>query len=176
LMDSLHLSGNEVEWLLFKINQELQQARFATPAMVEALTTALAVALVRHFGLERVEAQRRAGGLAPWRVRLIRERVYADHPAPSLSELAELCGVSVRHLSRAFKAETGRTIVKFVEEAMVERAREMLSTDDLPIGQIARNLGFSSSANFACAFRRATGMRPSEVGRRGRSTPRRPGS
>lgn len=131
LSDGLQLSGHDIEWVLLKIHQELRQEGFAAHAMVEALATALAVALIRHFRLEGNEAQRRSGGLALWRMRLIRERVCADQPAPGLTELAELCGMSVRHLSRAFKAETGRTIVKFVEEATVERAREMLRAADL---------------------------------------------
>jgi AraC family transcriptional regulator len=75
--------------------------------------------------------------------------------------------MSVRHLSRAFKAETGTTLAKYVEEAMVERARLMLRDCDASIAEIAQSLGFSSAGSFAYAFRRATGLRPSDIeGRR----------
>jgi AraC family transcriptional regulator len=104
-------------------------------------------------------------------MRRLRERVHSDLPAPSLTELAELCGMTVRHLSRAFKAETGQTLGKYVEAAMVDRARSLLAETDASVGEVASALGFASSTSFAFAFRRATGLRPSEVeGRR----PRRP--
>lgn len=168
LAEGLHLSGPEIEWLLLKIHSELRQAGFAAQVVVESLANTLAVALIRRFGMERSgNPSPRMGGLAPWRMRLIRERVFADQPAPDLTELAELCGMSVRHLSRAFKSETGSTIAKFVEQATIERARNLLTGTDKPIAEIARTLGFSSSANFAYAFRRATGLRPSDLeGRR----------
>jgi AraC family transcriptional regulator len=167
LAQALHLNSPEIEWLLMKIYRELRHGGFATGFMVESLANALAVALIRQFGLEREAALRTAGGLAPWRLRLIRERVQADQPAPALTELAELCGMTVRHLGRAFKAETGQTLGKYVEQAMIERAHVLLAESRAPIGDIARDLGFSSSTSFAYAFRRATGLRPSDVeGRR----------
>jgi AraC family transcriptional regulator len=170
LAEGLHLSGPEIEWLLLKIYSEMRQAGFGANVVVESLSNTLAVALIRRFGMERSgERALSVGGLAPWRMRLIRERVYADQPAPDLTELADLCGMSVRHLSRAFKAETGGTIAKFVEQAMIDRARTLLTDGDMSVSEIARALGFSSSANFAYAFRRATGLRPSDLEGRRRS-------
>jgi AraC family transcriptional regulator len=169
LREALHINSPEIEWLLLKIYREMRQAGFASEMMVEAFANALAVELVRRFRLHREEPQIRIGGLAPWRMRRLRERVHADLPAPSLTELAELCGMTVRHLSRAFKAETGQTLGKYVEAAMVERARSLLSETDASVGEVASALGFASSTSFAFAFRRATGLRPSEVeGRRPR--------
>jgi len=168
LAEGLHLNSPEIEWLLLKIYRELRHGGFASEIMVESLANALCVALIRQFGLERSEARRSVGGLAPWRMRLIRERVHADQPAPGLTELADLCGMTVRHLSRAFKAETGQTIGKFVEEATIERGRTMLSHSAASVSEIAHALGFASSTSFAYAFRRATGLRPSDVERQRR--------
>jgi AraC family transcriptional regulator len=167
LREGLHLTGPEIEWLLLKMHRELREAGFAANVVIESLANTLAVALIRRFGMERSGPRHNIGGLAPWRMRLIRERVQADKPVCGLQELADLCGMSVRHLSRAFKAETGTTLAKYVEEAMVERARLMLRDSDAPIAEIAQALGFSSAGSFAYAFRRATGLRPSDIeGRR----------
>lgn len=172
LAEGLHLSNPEIEWLLLKIYREVRQGDFGVEVMVESLANALAVALIRQFGLDKDDVRRSTGGLAPWRMRLIRERIQADQPAPGLTELADLCGMTVRHLSRAFKRETGQTIGKFVEQATIERARLMLVESAEPVGEIARRLGFASATSFAYAFRRATGLRPSEVeGRRRRRAP-----
>lgn len=174
LAEGLRLNNPEIEWLLLRIYRELKESAFAGAAMVETLANALSIALIRQFGLDRETARRAAGGLPAWRLRRIRERVQANEPAPSLSELAELCDMSVRHLCRAFKAETGQTVAKFIEQTMVERAFDLLAGADMPIAEVARTLGFSNAANFAHAFRRATGFRPSEVEGRRRSAVRRP--
>jgi AraC family transcriptional regulator len=98
-------------------------------------------------------------------MRLLRERIAADAPAPRVAELAELCALTPRQLSRTFKAETGRTIGSLVDETTVERAQGLLATTDLPIGAIAARLGFASIDTFAQSFRRITGLLPSQFRR-----------
>jgi AraC family transcriptional regulator len=132
LAAALHLNSPEVEWFLWKLHEEMQRPAFAQELMVESLCDGLAVALVRGLRLHRDEPSIRTGGLAPWRMRLIRERVFSDQPTAQLTELADLCGMSVRHLTRAFKADTGMTIATFVAHAMVDRARLLLSNSVSP--------------------------------------------
>jgi AraC family transcriptional regulator len=163
----LDAGGAEVEWLLNRIYRELRHSRFAREVAIEGYAGALCVELARR--LQPVEADGAAphkGGLAPWRMQILRERVRADAPAPRLEELAGLCGMTVRQLSRGFKAETGTTLGRFVDEATAERAVRLLTTTDRSIREIAGELGFASSASFAYAFRRTTGALPSQVRRR----------
>jgi AraC family transcriptional regulator len=166
--ETAQVDSPELEWLLLKISRELAHAGFGAGVVVESLVHAVGVELIRRFHLADAEAPRlRKGGLAPWRMRRLRDRIYADEPAPSLDELAGLCGMTVRQLARAFKVETGQTVGKFVEAAMLERARALLADTGLSIADIARALGFAHPASFSYAFRRATGLNPSEVeGRR----------
>jgi AraC family transcriptional regulator len=77
--------------------------------------------------------------------------------------LADLCGLTERQLSRAFKAETGMTIGRFVDEVTMERAHRLLTTTSLSIGGIAQELGFASADSFARSFRRLTGSPPSKI-------------
>jgi AraC family transcriptional regulator len=166
LAAALHLNSPEVEWFLWKLHEEMQRPAFAQEFMVQSLCDGLAVALVRALGLHRDEPSNRAGGLAPWRMRLIRERVFADQPTAQLNELADLCRMSVRHLTRAFKATTDTTIATFVAHVMVDRARLLLGNSNDSISEIAGQLGFSSASSFTCAFRRATGLLPADFRRR----------
>jgi AraC family transcriptional regulator len=175
--ETARVDSPELEWLLLKIYRELMHRSFGSEVVVESLANAACVELIRCFRLGEAEEPRAwKGGLAPWRMRRLRERVYAEAPTPSVADLAELCGMTVRQLARAFKAETGQTVGKFVEAAKLERARALLIDTDLSIAEIATALGFSHPASFAYAFRRATGVNPSEVegrrisrGRRARS-------
>jgi len=47
-------------------------------------------------------------------------------------------------------------------------ARQLLRDTDMQVQQVAESLGFSSAANFATAFRRWTGVTPSEFRRSAR--------
>jgi AraC family transcriptional regulator len=161
LDDCAHVGGTEIEWLLRRMYREVQEPDFATLEVLETLAKQVAIEIVRKFKLRSSE-NTRVCGMAPWRMRLIRERLSSDAPLPDLEEVAALCDVTVRHLNRAFRNETGQTLGRYIESVMVERAKALLQAR-VPVGQVAKTLGYSHSGAFASAFRRATGVRPSEV-------------
>lgn len=156
-----------IELLLNRIYEELCEERFASEFAVKTYIRALCLELARCFRpTEADKGTFHIGGLPPRRMRLLRERIYADAPAPRLPDLAELCGMTVRQLSRAFKTETNESLGKFVDRATMERARTLLVRTDRPVAEIAGALGYATSASFAYAFRRSTGMLPSEFRKR----------
>lgn len=158
-----------IELLLNRVYEELWGGEFAAELAIDSYANALCIQLARCFLASKDgRADSHKGGLAPWRMRLLRERIHADAPAPCLSELADLCGITVRQVSRAFKAETGKTLGKYIGEVIVERAIRLLAESDCPITEIAVGLGFATSASFTHSFCRLTGLRPSELRRRGR--------
>jgi AraC family transcriptional regulator len=158
----LHLRGGEIEWLLRRMYREVREPDFATPQMIETFAKQLAVEIIRKFKLRRAGAIRHVGGLAPWRMRLVDERLHRAGPLPDLGDLANLCDMTVRHLSRAFRAQTGQTIGKHIEAVMVQRANALLG-QGVAVGEVAAALGYSTSGSFSAAFRRATGVLPSQV-------------
>lgn len=105
---------------------------------------------------------KRTGGLAPWRMRLIEERLVGNMPPPRLDELAEICGLSRRHLMRAFREETGQNLGAYVAAAALSRARDRLCQTRWSVSEIAAEAGFCSGSSFATAFRRASGFTPAE--------------
>ena len=150
-----------IELLLNRIHDELREENFAAEAALEAYAQALRVELARCLRTADEGAPAlRKGGLAPWRRRLLDKRIHADLPAPRLPELADLCGMTVRQLSRAFKEETGKTLGGHVDEVTMARAKMLLTEGDLPIAEIAASLGFATPASFAQAFRRSAGICP----------------
>lgn len=154
-------SHSGIEWLMNRMLAELMQQRTGWEVAIDAYASALCVELARN--LREVTAQRThtyTGGLAPWRMNIIAKRVAEDKPAPTLDELAELCAMTVRHLGRAFKEETGQTLGSFIRAATMERASRLLQEGNTSITQIATVLGFSSTASFHQAFKRETGETP----------------
>ncbi|GAA1853490.1 helix-turn-helix domain-containing protein [Microlunatus capsulatus] len=61
-------------------------------------------------------------------------------PLP-VGELAALAGVSPAHLTRLFRAATGRTVVGYVRHRRGVRAEHLLRRTTLPVATIARSVG-----------------------------------
>ncbi|MFF8772067.1 GlxA family transcriptional regulator [Kitasatospora sp. NPDC015120] len=77
------------------------------------------------------------------------------------SALAELAGVSGRHLARLFLGHTGRTPAQFVRLARAEAASQLLVSTTLPMAAIARRCGFSSAETMRQVFLDHYGTTPS---------------
>lgn len=74
--------------------------------------------------------------------------------------LAENVGLDYAHLSHLFSSTENLTIEKFWILQRVERAKELLSYDEMPISDIARQLGYSSVAYLTNQFKQITGLTP----------------
>jgi DNA-binding response OmpR family regulator len=92
----------------------------------------------------------------------------SDHlsDAPSQKHLARLIGVNEKRLTNAFRTLLGKTIHDYLRDQRMERARTLLQDCSLTVAEIADQLGFSSPANFASAFRRQLGCSPVAFRRR----------
>lgn len=80
----------------------------------------------------------------------------------TIDELAKVVGVSGGHLSECFSRELGMSIHRYQTEVRIEHACQILSQTDTPVTDLGGKLGFSSSQHFATAFKKTTGMSPSE--------------
>ncbi|MGY3912783.1 AraC family transcriptional regulator [Aeromonas piscicola] len=82
---------------------------------------------------------------------------------PSLDEVAAAAAISTFHFHRIFKTMVGETIAGFTRRLRMERAaRRLLASHQSDITTLALAAGFSSSQNFAKAFRLHFAMSPSE--------------
>lgn len=82
--------------------------------------------------------------------------------ALNLSTLAEVAGVSQRHLSRLFHAELGMSPAAYVELTRIDIARRLLEDSTSPIKTIAYAAGFGSTATLRRAFLRRIDVTPQE--------------
>jgi transcriptional regulator GlxA family with amidase domain len=79
-----------------------------------------------------------------------------------LSRLAEECGLSTRHFARAFRQSTGIPPHRWLLRYRVQRAKDMLRTQALPLADVALRCGFADQSHFTRVFSRQTGMSPGE--------------
>ena len=82
--------------------------------------------------------------------------------APTVEELAGLVGTHEKRLSRAFRDNLGQTVGEYVRHTRLKTAQRFLLDTSMSISDIAEEIGFSTAANFATAFRDRFGMTPSE--------------
>jgi RpiB/LacA/LacB family sugar-phosphate isomerase len=101
------------------------------------------------------------GGLPPRRLQRvfdhIRENVARDL---SVSELAQVVGMSQYYFSKLFKMSTGTTPHQYVMRQRVERAQEHLRATRTALAEIATLVGFETQSHFTSVFRRLVGATP----------------
>jgi AraC family transcriptional regulator len=159
LRNCVHLQGNTVIDLMIRMGRETREPGIASEVILEGLGLTLLGETARLLhGLRNGRVYK--GGLATWRLKLIEERIRDEGSQSTIAELATLCGMSPRHLIRAFRQQTGQTIGSFVQQITIERARKLLAETDDSIKVVAAKVGFSSAAAFATAFRRSCGVSP----------------
>lgn len=155
----LNVSSPAISHALLQLANEARQPGFASDMLIQAYGAELVVHLHRYF--EGVVEAPVSGGLAPWRLKLIDERLADDPATPTLDELASLCNQSVRHLSRSFRVSCGMSLGDYVAQHRLEQAKRALRHGN-SIKAIANMAGFRSPSSFCQAFRKATGMTPGQ--------------
>ncbi len=157
LASTLNIGSARVRALLLRIADEVRHPGLVWPRLMEHISGELAIEIGRYC-LEQSE-QPVTGGLAGWRLRLIDERLSADLTPPGLAELARICGLSIRQLTRGFRVSRGCSIGDYLEQRRMEDAKRMLMHGQ-SVKSVAFALGFASASSFTFAFRRAVGNSP----------------
>jgi len=90
------------------------------------------------------------------------EQYVRDHftTLVTLREAAEQAGIGYDHLRHVVKALRGRSLVRYLTEVRIERAKTLLVHSQLPLKQIATLCGFRDEYYFSAVFRRIAGMPP----------------
>jgi transcriptional regulator GlxA family with amidase domain len=91
------------------------------------------------------------------------------HTPLSVEQLAEAAHLSPRQFSRAFRAETGQSPAKAVENLRVEAARVMMEQSRHPVDVVASETGFGDHERMRRAFLRAFGQPPQVIRRNARA-------
>ncbi|MFD5466779.1 GlxA family transcriptional regulator [Kitasatospora sp. NPDC127059] len=82
------------------------------------------------------------------------------HRRLTLADIAGHAALSIRSLNRRFRAQTGTTPLQWLLRARVDRARELLETTELSVGQIADRTGLGTPATLRHHFHRLVGTSP----------------
>jgi len=81
---------------------------------------------------------------------------------PSVQNICSELQLSQRYLSDLMKSLTGLNTQQYIQNAMIEKAKEKLSTTELSVSEIAYELGFEHSQSFSKLFKAKTDVSPLE--------------
>jgi AraC family transcriptional regulator len=155
---------SQIEHVAWALMDEAQSGYRSGSLYLDCLATALAVQLLRnHSSLTTLRPCRRYG-MAFWKLRqvqcYIEENLRCDL---SLDMIAEVAGMSTSHLKSTFRMATGMPVHRYVIRRRVERAALLLRNGELPISQIAVEVGFAHQSHLAMHMKRLTGLSPRQA-------------
>ena len=79
---------------------------------------------------------------------------------PSLQELSEDIGLSLKKLKEGFKQVYGDSVYSFLFDYKMESARKLLNSGDYNVNEVGLKLGYSTSSHFIAAFKKKFGTTP----------------
>jgi AraC family transcriptional regulator len=139
-----------------RLYEEFQTNDPVTPLAIEGLMLELLAETCRECG--RSDDSRAPRWLSQVRD-LLKEQCTASL---SLVQIASSVNVHPTHLCRAFRQHYKCTPGDFVRQLRIERARHYLAESDTPLAEIALRVGYSDQSHFTTAFKRLTGLTPSQ--------------
>ncbi len=86
-------------------------------------------------------------------------RANCEHKL-TLDDIGRHVFLSRSYLSSMFKEQTGQSLVGFINEARVEKCKQLLTGSDLCLTEVAGRCGFDDQSYFTKVFKKYTGVSP----------------
>jgi len=131
--------------------------RLYTDSLIQSLT----LHLLSRYTNANTKPAIANGGLPAYKLRRVEDFIDANlDDEIGLGDLAAVAGLSRFHFSRAFRKSTGKTPQQFVMYRRIDRAKELLRRDDLPLVEVSLRSGFKNQSHFTTLFRKYTNVTP----------------
>jgi AraC family transcriptional regulator len=143
------------------LTAELTEARFGSQLLVDSLTIALSIHLLRHYSDSHKSLRDYQGGMPKRKMQRAIAYIH-DHLAEDITvaAIADELEMSQYYFSRLFKQAIGVSPYQYVMEQRIEAAKYLLKTP-LPISAISERVGFANQNQLTVQFRNLTGTTPS---------------
>jgi AraC family transcriptional regulator len=159
----LHVRDPRVEHIGWALKAELEDAQGGGRLYAESLGVALCVQLLcRYTG----KGLRTATSLPKRRIRRAIDYIHTHLDADlSLIELASVSGLSPSHFQAVFKESAGVSVHQYVLRTRVDLAIRLISQGQLPLRDIAAQIGFCDQSHMVRCVRKVTGKTPTVIRR-----------
>jgi AraC family transcriptional regulator len=161
LLEQRGVSDPALLHIVMALREGLRDRRAGDAMYGEALSTALAVHILRKYGGIATGLQHATGGLS--RDKLMRAIEYIQDQLESgltVSGIAQAVHMSPYHFARLFKQSTGNSPYRYVIHARAKRAKELLKSGKFSIVEIAHRLGFADQSHLNRQLKDVFGATP----------------
>lgn len=166
--EALHLSDKEdaqMEALIKNIEQEYHSSidHYSQDVMVSHLELLLNYA--NRFYNRQFITRKAASSDLLTKLDDLLTGYFDDESQPGLPTVQYISGklhVSANYLSDALRALTGQSTQQHIHNKLIEKAKEILTTTSLSVGEIAYRLGFEYPQSFNKLFKSKTNVSPLE--------------
>ena len=166
--EALHLSAEEKETVfsIFKILAGELKSRiddFSHDVLISQIELLLSYSnrfYKRQFLLRKGGSSSLLEKLEAFLSNYFRNEKALKAGLPTVQLLAAHVNVSAAYLSDMLRALTGQNAQQHIHNALIERAKEQLSTTDRTVSEIAYALGFEHSQSFSNLFKQKTDVTP----------------
>ncbi|CAN5581607.1 hypothetical protein BH20ACI4_BH20ACI4_01700 [soil metagenome] len=143
--------------LLNESNAETSQGKLYAESLINALT----LHLLKNYSTAHLITENTSGGLSGYKLNRVKDFINANLEEDlSLADFAAVADLSQFHFARAFRKSTGFTPQQYLTNQRIERAKELLAKDDLPIVEVGLQTGFKNQSHFTTLFRKYTKFTP----------------
>jgi AraC-like DNA-binding protein len=164
--EALHLSDEEektIEAIVQNIKKEINARldNFSQDVMVSNLELLLSYSN-RFYNRQFITRKMATNDLLTNFERVL-DNYFSDNldfVLPTVEKLATELNVSSSYLSDMLRSLTGQNTQQHIHNKLIEKAKEILTTSDLTVSEIAYQLGFEYSQSFSKLFKLKTDMTP----------------
>jgi len=138
---------------------ELDQQQSGRSLKRDLLFTQLIVLVAKLFKASHASTEPTSGALHY--VRKVQSYIHQHYDGGiSVEDLARSVNVHPNYLHRIFRAETGMTIVSYLNQYRMEKAMMLLRETDIPVAHICEYVGVNSRVYFHDLFKKHTELTP----------------
>lgn len=143
--------------LLDEASSDTPSGRLYADSLIQTLT----LHVLQSYSTAKSFVGHLNGGLSGYKLRRVKD--FIDHKLDQdlgLAALASVAGLSQFHFARAFRKSTGLTPQHYLMERRIERAKQLLVDDKLPLVEVSLRAGFKNQSHFTTLFRKFTNLTP----------------
>ena len=168
--EALHLSSAEqaiVTAILVQIAQELEHPvdKHSQGLIVDAIGLLLDYCM-RYYDRQFITRHKVNSDILSTFQQLLREYFEKGHPErnglPTVAYFASKVCLSPNYFGDLISKETGTTAQRHIQDAVIDRSKQLLVDTRMSVSEIAYQLGFEYPQHFSRLFKSRTGMTPNE--------------
>jgi AraC family transcriptional regulator len=161
LIAQVGITDSLIKHIILCLKADIESKYSLGNIYAESLAATLTVHLLKHYSATKTHLQSDTEGLSSYKLRQAIDYIQAHlEENIKLSEIATAVGMSQYYFIRLFKQSMGMTPYNYVIAERLERAKQMLQHQEMSLGEISNQCGFSDQSHLTRYFKRKFGITP----------------